>query len=185
MTQIRIRPLRTLLLLALACTPSLAACSSLSDDVGAQPAVISTAGYLLEGDATEALLNTYLQHKPRDWAWAGGQFDTPDADATLSADTPLTFTWHADPADFAEGGAPGDTLMTHLLSFSTASHGDLLQVFTTLSTYSPDAAAWKKLVDAGEPITLNLSTGTFIGTDFPADGDGGPFIGQTLTLSIE
>jgi len=178
----RTRPLRTVLLLALCAAPMAMACSS-SDSESARPADSSTTGIVREGDASDALLKTYLQKKPRDWAWAGGQFDTPDASAPLAADTPLTFSWHADPADFAEGGAPGELLMTHLLSFSTARDSNLLQVFTSLSEYTPDAAAWQKLIDAGEAITLRLTTGTFIGADLPEDG--GPFIGQSLTLTIE
>lgn len=179
----RTRPLRTLLLVALCATPTLIACSSSSDNGQSPPAEILTTGIVREGTATDAQLKTYLQQKARDWAWAGGQFDSPDVGATLAADTPQTFSWHADPADFAEGGAPGDLLMTHLLVFSSASHSNLLQVFTTLSEYTPDAVAWKKLTDAGEPITVDLTTGTFVGADLPEDG--GPFIGQSLTLTIE
>ncbi|MEI9938812.1 MAG: hypothetical protein WDO69_16455 [Pseudomonadota bacterium] len=178
----RTRPFQSLLLIALAATPALAACSS-SDDSRAHVDPISTAGIEREGDASNAQLSTFLHLKPVEWAWAGGQFDTPDDKSTLAADTPVTFTWHADPADFAEGGASGDVVMTHLLQFSSASNGNLLQVFTTLKQYTPDAEDWQKLVDAGEPITLALTTGSFLGTDLPADG--GPFIGQTLTFTIE
>jgi hypothetical protein len=180
----RTRPLRTLLLVALCAAPVLLGCSSSSSDsYRSYPNVMTTEGIVLEGAASDALLGTYLQHKARDWAWAGGQFDTPDTNATLAADTPTTFTWHADPADFAEGGAPGDLLMTHLLSFSTPRSGTSLRVFTTLREYTPDSAVWRKLLDAGEPISVSLTTGTFVGTDLPEDG--GPFNGQTLTFTIE
>ena len=137
---------------------------------------------VLEGDASEARLTTFLHEKARDWAWAGGQFETPEDGATLSASQPSTFTWHADPADFAEGGAPGDVVMTHLLSFRTA-RGDLQQVFTTLPEYTPSTPDWQQLVHAHEPITLSLTTGSFVGSELPEEG--GPFIGQTLTFTIE
>jgi len=179
----RTRPFRTLLSMALVATPSLIACSSSSGDDHPQPAIGATNGIVREGDASAAQLTTYLQHDARDWAWAGGQFDTPEPNATLTADTPQTFAWHADPADFAAGGAPSAVLMTHLLSFSTASNDDLLQVFTSLSEYTPDAVAWQKLIDAHAPITVSLTTGTFVGADVPDDG--GPFIGQSLTFTIE
>jgi hypothetical protein len=142
----------------------------------------STSGSELQGAATLEQLDTFLHHQARDWAWAGGQFDAPDDDTTLAAGTPLTFVWHADPADFATGSA-GAAVMTHLLLFSTPSNGDLLQVFTTLSEYTPDATAWQRLVEAGEPITLSLNTGSFVGSELPEDG--GPFIGQSLTFTIE
>jgi hypothetical protein len=73
--------------------------------------------------------------------------------------------------------------MTHLLLFSTKGQSHLLEVFSTLSEYTPDAAHWHKLVDAHEPITLSLTTGTFVGSELPEEG--GPFTGQTLTFTIE
>jgi len=167
-----------LLCLALAASWGLAACSS-SDE---QPVPISTA-VVLEGDASEAQLEIFLNEKPREWAWAGGQFDSPDDHATLEAGTPLTFAWHADPADFAEGGAAGEVVMTHLLLFSTESNAHLLEVFTTLREYTPDATYWQKLVEARKPITVSLTTGTFVGTGLPEEG--GPFVGQELTFTIE
>ncbi len=168
----------------LSATLGLAACSS-SNDSRAHLDPISTAGIVLQGDASAAELDTFLHHKPRDWAWAGGQFDAPDDHAALARGTPLTFSWHADPADFAESGsnATAAAVMTHLLEFRTPNHGELLQVFTKRSEYTPDAAAWQKLVDAGEPIALSLTTASFVGSDLPEDG--GPFIGQSLTFTIE
>jgi hypothetical protein len=173
-----------LLLIALAAAPGFTACSSSGEGgLRSEPDPISTYGIEREGDASAAQLNTFLHHKARDWAWAGGQFDAPDDNAVLSADTPQTFSFHADPADFAEGGAPDEIVMTHLLQFSRASGSSLLQVFTTLSEYTPNAQDWQKLVDAGEPITLSLTTGSFVGSGLPQDG--GPFIGQTITFTIE
>ena len=169
-------------MVALAVAPALTACGS-SDESHSQPALIATSGIVREGDASEVQLATFLHIKARDWAWAGGQFDAPSNNATIAADTPQTFAWHADPADFAQGGAPGEVVMTHLLSFSTPSDARLLELFTTLSDYTPSAMDWQKLVDAREPLTLSLTTGTFVGSDLPEEG--GPFIGQTLKFAIE
>lgn len=138
---------------------------------------------LLEGSASEAQLSVFLQREAEDWAWAGGQFDTPDDRATLDARTPQTFSWHADPADFAEGNAAGDVVMTHLLEFSTNQSSTALRVFTTLPEYTPDTTAWQRLVAVHEPITVSLTTGSFVAADLPEDG--GPFIGQALTFTIE
>jgi len=168
------------LLAALTAAPNLVACSS---DSASPTDPNSAAGVVLEGDATVAQLDAFLQHEATEWAWAGGQFDTPDAQAILAADTPQRFSWHADPADFAQGDTANDAVMTHLLEFSASSKSTPLRVFTTLSEYTPDTVAWQKLIAVGEPITVNLTTGTFVGADVPKDG--GPFIGQALTFTIE
>jgi hypothetical protein len=176
----RTRLFRSLLLAALAATPNIVACSA-SDSSTDQNA--STAGVVLEGDATAAQLNTVLERKALDWAWAGGQFDTPDDQATLAAETPALFSWTSDLPDFAEGGATGDAVTTYLLTFSAAGTDKLLRVFTTLTQYTPDTATWQKLVAAGQPITLSITTATFLGADLPQGG--GPFSGQTLSFTIE
>jgi len=179
----RTRPLRTLTLLALAASSVLVSCSS-SGESQASSNTSSIAGIEREGAANETQLRMFLQDKAREWAWAGGQFDAPSDGATLGADMPQTFNWHADPADFAEGGANGDdTVMTHLLLFSTPSHAHLLEVFTTLRAYTPNVQDWQKLVDAREAISLSLTTATFVGADLPEAG--GPYVGQTLTFTIE
>ncbi|MEI9948671.1 MAG: hypothetical protein WDO74_06720 [Pseudomonadota bacterium] len=170
------RPFTSLLLIAFTALTSLAACSS-SDP----PDLISTYGFALEGEASQAQLDTFVHAKARDWGWAGGAFDAPEDGATLSADTALTFTWHADRADVPEDAS--DVVITHLLLFSSKRYGSLLKVFTSLPEYTPSAQDWQKLVDAGEPITLSIMTGTFVGTDLPTGG--GPFLGQTLTFTIE
>jgi len=157
--------------------PSLA-CSSSHDSSADQNAI--TAGVLLEGDATTAQLSAVLSRKPLDWDWAGGQFDTPDDEATLAADTPASFGWHADPPAFA--GADG-VVTTYLLAFNASDNSDVLRVFTTLPEYTPDETAWSKLVAASQPITSSITTSHFIGAELPQAG--GPFIGQTITLTIE
>ena len=168
--------------LALAAATALVACAC-SDEHGSQADPISNDPVVFEGDANDAQYDTFQQKEPRDWAWAGGRFDAPDDDETLAAATPSTFAWHADPADFAQGGAAGDVVMTHRLLFSAPSQARLLEVFSTLSDYTPDAISWQKLVEAREAINVSLTTGTFVGDDLPDDG--GPFIGQTLTFTIE
>jgi len=182
MLMLRTPPLRSLLWVLLAATPGLLACSS-SDDDGSQSDAFSVDGIVREGAASQTQLNTFVRHRPREWEWAGGQFDTPDDNATLAADTPVTFAWHADPANFAQADDAGEVVMTHLLVFSTRSNERLLGVFTTLPEYTPNAKDWQKLVDAGKPIALDLTTASFVGADLPEEG--GPFIGQTITFAIQ
>jgi len=73
--------------------------------------------------------------------------------------------------------------MTHLLEFRTSQEKPALRVFTTLPQYTPDTSPWQTLVAAHEPITVSLTTGSFVDTDLPEDG--GPFIGEALTFTIE
>ena len=171
---------RIALLAALgAAVPFAPACSS----DAAPAAQASIADVLREGDVNETQLRAVLANEAEDWAWAGGQFDTPEDGATLAASAPYEFTWHADSTEPADGGAPSDTQMVHLLVFSSPSHGTLLRLFTTLDSYTPDADTWQQLVAAGEPITLSLTSATFAGDELTVDG--GPYVGQALTFSIE
>jgi hypothetical protein len=164
-----------------AAVPVFSACSS--DD---SPAVDPTpADVLRQGEVTEGQLRAVLTTEALDWAWAGGQFDTPDDKAVLASDTPFEFTWHADPTEPSEGGAGGNLEMVHLLVFSSASQPTLLRVFSSLDSYTPDAAAWQKLTAAAASgaITLSLTSGTFSGDELTVEG--GPYIGQQLSFTIE
>ena len=177
MSRTRLIPIALLAALsaALAFVP---ACSS--DKASAAPP-----GYtdVRQSNATEAELRTVLGTQSDDWAWAGGQFDTPKDQAALARDTPYEFAWKSALTDASEAGAPDAFEMTYLLVFSTPSKGTILRVFTTLTQYTPDANAWQKLVDSGEPITLGIRTATFNGNELTVDG--GPHEGQTLTFTLE
>ncbi len=171
---------RVALVAALAvAAPTIPACSS-NDAPAVDP---SLASVVRQGDVTDAQLRTVVANKPIDWAWAGGQFDAPDPNASMPATTPFEFTWHADATQPEEGGGPSAFQMVHLLVFSTPSNPNLLRVFSTLDSYTPDAAAWQLLTATGEPITLSLTSGTFAGDDLTSEG--GPYIGQELSFSIE
>jgi hypothetical protein len=159
--------------------PLLPACSS--DDAPAVDA--SLAEVVRQGDVTDVQLRAVVANAPIDWAWAGGQFDTPDPNATLPSSTPFEFTWHADATQPEEGGGPSAYQMVHLLVFSTPTKPNLLRVFSTLDSYTPDDATWQLLTATGEPITLSLTSGTFAGDDLTSEG--GPYIGQHLTFTIE
>ena len=157
----------------------LAACSS-DSSTAAEPAVSDV---VLDGGATESQLRTFLDSPSDTWAWAGGRFESPKAGTVLPSDVPFQFSWRADPTDTAEAGAPDDLQMLYLLVFATPSQSNLLRVFTTESSYTPDATAWQSLVAAGAPLSLSLTTATFAGGAPTADG--GPHRGQKLTFTIE
>ena len=162
--------------------PTVSACSS--DDTAT--ASLDTSDVVHQGLVTDGQLRAVLSNEARDWAWAGGQFDAPEDSAVLSSETPFEFTWHADATeDIPAAGAPNDFEMMHLLIFSTPSKSNLLRVFSSLDSYTPDAAAWQTLTLAGkaEAITLSLTSATFEGDALTING--GPFIGQALTFTIE
>ena len=162
---------------ALSFTP---ACSSDSSPPASAP---SLPAVVYVGDATQAELELVLAAPGDSWPWAGGHFESPAAGAVLSAAEPSEFTWHADATDSGLAGAPDQPQMISLLVFASPSHANLLRVFTTSNSYTPDAATWQTLLDAREPITLSLTTATFEGAQLTADG--GPHRGQKLTFTIE
>jgi hypothetical protein len=78
-------------------------------------------------------------------------------------------------------GDPFTGTATYLV-FSTDSDPKLLRVLTSEASYTPDAAAWDKLVAAGKPITLTL-TGAEFETNRIAQ-DGGPYKGSSTQFTI-
>lgn len=146
-----------------------------------------TEGIVREGDTTGPALAEFLGTPGDDWGWAGGQFDAPADQAMLPAATPAAFAWHADPTT---APSPSDVLLpteqngqAFLLVFQSPNHPNLLRVFTSLTSYTPGAAAWQELVVAGEPISLSVNTATFENDQLTPDG--GPYVGQTITITVQ
>lgn len=178
MSRARLLPL-LLLSLAAAGLGFVPGCSS----DNAAPAHQPIADVERQGAATLSELQTFADSEADDWDWAGGQFDAPKDMAVLASDAPFAFTWHSASTEPPTAGAPDQFEVTYLLVFSTPSQANLLRIFTTLNDYTPDAAAWQKLVSAGEAITLSVTSGTFSGSALTADG--GPHRGQSLTFTIQ
>jgi len=162
------------------------ACASDKSNAQSNPL---TENIVQEGTTTPAALNEFLGTMADDWSWAGGQFQTPHDMAVLPADTPATFTWHADATS-----SPGanDVLdpskqqgQVFLLAFTVpSSEKPVLRVFTTLMSYTPDATNWAKLVSAdSETFTLNVTSATFENDQLTSDG--GPHTGQTIHFTIQ
>jgi len=163
--------------------PAVPACSS---DATPAPANASIADVVREGNVTDGQLRLVVANEAQDWAWAGGQFHAPVDGGVLPKDTPFEFSWESDTTvDPPAAGAPNDLQMVHLLLFSTATQPNLLRVFSTLDSYTPNAAAWETLKGAGEreAITLSLTSATLQGDALVVDG--GPFIGQSLSFTVE
>ncbi len=72
--------------------------------------------------------------------------------------------------------------LAYYLLFSTAADDKLLRVFTTETTYTPDAAAWAKITGAKGTIQAWILTGTFIHGAL-AEG-GGPFRGPWIGFAV-
>ncbi|HTJ81438.1 MAG TPA: hypothetical protein VL400_06925 [Polyangiaceae bacterium] len=70
----------------------------------------------------------------------------------------------------------------YFLVFSTDSNDKLLRVFTTLTDYTPDAAHWDTLKNAGAPITASVLWATFDSNRVATDG--GPYEGTPITFTI-
>jgi hypothetical protein len=69
----------------------------------------------------------------------------------------------------------------YLLEVSTPSGESVLRLFTALTSFTPDADTWARLVAAG-PLVLALRTARF--TDNRIDADGGPFVTPPITVSF-
>jgi hypothetical protein len=169
------------LISAVACLPG---CSS---DKSAGQSTSLGADVVREGDTTAAALNEFLGAEGDDWGWAGGQFDAPADQTVLPADAPTAFAWHADPTTPPD---PNDTLspskqngQAFFLAFSSASNQKLLRVFTNLTSYTPSTAAWQGLLQVGEPVSINVTSATFENDLLTSDG--GPHIGETITVTIQ
>jgi len=178
-------PVRRLTLgLLIATAAGLPACSS-----DKTPTASNALGsdVIREGDTTSVALDEFLGTPADSWAWAGGQFVTPSDQDVLSAATPETFTWQADgttPPPDTDVLVPSEQQgQTFLLVFSTPADAKLLRVFTNLTSYTPSSAAWQKLVRAGTPITLSITSATFENDQLT--GDGGPHNGQTIQFTIQ
>ncbi|HKO47381.1 MAG TPA: hypothetical protein VJV79_06645 [Polyangiaceae bacterium] len=79
-------------------------------------------------------------------------------------------------------GAPYNGTAYYLV-FSDADGKQRLQVFTTETSFTPEAVDWQNLVQAPQPLKLEITSAFFEDNDVPTDG--GPFIGGTFPFRIE
>lgn len=139
-------------------------------------------------------------------ATRGATFDFPAEGALVPVAPPAAFAWHTGGATGILRGArspnalasalmlvgPERSAFAHgkpvngngfFLVFSTADNDKVLRVFTTSTSYTPDDAAWQKLVGAGAPVTATILTAVFENNFLVSDG--GPFSGTPVTFTIE
>jgi hypothetical protein len=81
----------------------------------------------------------------------------------------------------AHGAAFNGT--AYYLVFSDADAKPRLQVFTTGTSYTPEAADWQRLAEAAQPLALDITWAAFEANDIPAGS--GPFVGGKFPFRIE
>jgi len=81
----------------------------------------------------------------------------------------------------AHGAAFNGT--AYYLVFSDADSKQKLQLFTSDTSYLPEANAWQSLATAPQPLTLDITWASFEANDIPQDS--GPFVGGKFQFRIE
>jgi hypothetical protein len=79
-------------------------------------------------------------------------------------------------------GAPFNGTAYYLV-VSDADSKSILQVFTTETSFTPEAVDWQNLVQARQPLTLTITSAFFEANDVPTGG--GPFVGGRFPFRIE
>ncbi len=146
---------------------------------------------IYEGGATDEALVELLKLTPENDSAQGTRFLAPVAGAELAAATPQEFQWEVGqqaslwrsllgPSEAHAHGTPING-RAYFLVFSTPDKPKLLRVFTTLLSYTPDDAAWQKLVGAGE-VTASVVNALFETNRVTQDG--GPFQGDEISFTV-
>ena len=179
---------------------------------GEPPLDPALADVVFEAPANGQALDQLLAVAPVMSATRAAVIDSPPTDAELSAKTVTTFKWHATGATARRSDPPallpdlagprprstpwlnpllgpersahaGQTGLGYYLLFSTDAKPELLRVFTTATSYTPDAKAWKTLSAAMIWTQLSVFAATF-DDDARVPGEG-PFEGQPILFCIE
>jgi hypothetical protein len=176
-----------------------AACSSSSP-----PADPAYADVAFEGSATDAALTSMLAAPVVDGSPLAASFDYPKNLTALLGTAIITFTWHdgqstamqllpRPPARSFTGvladlfgersalaGGPTMTGKGYLLEFRTLDTNEpLFRVFTSATSYTPDATEWSK-VATGLWTQLQVVSASFGGDQVTA----GPYEGQLIKFCI-
>jgi hypothetical protein len=162
---------------------------------------------ILQGATTDAALAAILTATPVADAVHGATFDNPKDLATLPGTPIITFSWHDGqttalrllPAPPTIGsrfeGVLGDLLgertayaatpMTgpgYVLAFRALDTGEaLFRVFTSSTSYTPDATAWAKIA-TGLWTTLQITSATFAADELATGSS--PITGQSIKFCI-
>lgn len=183
-----------------------------SDDGGDEGPSSTLADVIFVNDINDEALERMLEKTPTDDPSQRLQIDDPSPDAVLDGTQPATFSWKPaqtaaltpsaepggrspwqrfasslerflSPVGVAHAHGPTYNGTAYFLVFSTPSNPKLLRVFTAAKSYTPDATGWQTLAEAASPITLDVTSATFENSLLTSDG--GPFLGGSVTFTIE
>ena len=84
------------------------------------------------------------------------------------------------PAAFAHGAALSGK--GYWLVVTDAKNARILRLFTTLTSWTPDAVAWQRLQAAGGNLAITVTMGVF--DDNKLASDGGPFASKTVHFKV-
>jgi hypothetical protein len=118
------------------------------------------------------------------WRLGAGGSDAGVTDAPagrLDLDRFLLEAFGPERTAHAAHGAPMNGV-AYLVTFGAAGNDKLVRVFTTSTTYTPDAGAWDKMKAAGG-VTTTITTATFENNRLTPGG--GPFVGPAVAFTIQ
>jgi len=176
---------------------------------GDAPLDPALADVVFQGEADGPALDQLLAATPVMNAARAAVIDAPPTGTILKASSIATFTWHAggaaaarlppsllppparpEPAPWLRdlvgperAARAGQSGVGYFLQFSTEKTPRLLRVFTTGTSYTPDAKAWKTLSAAMIWTTLSIFTATF--DDDALMAGQGPFEGTPILFCID
>ena len=155
------------------------------------------------GAATDEALRDLLAATPVPGSVRAPVLDVPTEGVALPA-APTPLTWHdgdlvdarplpkkslvrlhlADllgvPAALAHGAALSGK--GYWLVVTDAKNARILRLFTTLTSWTPDAVAWQRLQAAGGNLAITVTMGVF--DDNKLASDGGPFASKTVHFKV-
>ena len=150
---------------------SSAACSSPSPG-SAYPDVI------FQGSADESALTAVLAVSPTDDPVHAAYFDAPKDLSALPGTPIITFAWHD--GQTPESPAPAD--LDYLLAFRTLDTDEaLFRVFTSSTSFTPDAAHWAQIA-TGTWTTLQVTSAAVDGDRLAAGS--APIGGQLIKFCV-
>lgn len=191
---------------------TLSSCSSSDEPKAAEPDAapdLEDVVYLsgTTDEALERLVDANAKDDPSQYVIV----DAPDFSVPLPADTPAIFEYHlaseatrapllppAPPAwqrplrEVLKLLGPPRVAYAHgapfngngyFLTILDADDEPVLRVFTGKNDYAPTTERWQTLVQAKQPLTLEVTSAFFENNDIPSDG--GPYIGGSFEFSIE
>jgi hypothetical protein len=99
--------------------------------------------------------------------------------------SPRSPAWLRDllgPERAAHAGEEALTGVGYFLRFGDANTSQLFRVFTTETTYTPDASAWATISSAGIWTMLTVEAANFAGDEITPGG--GPFVGTSVLFCV-